>query len=302
MESSAFFTNVKTVFGRFPFIVIGVSDEDRDYLMQRVGTSLLPGGRMPANGMPEAVLSQPIADNKHVKIGDIIAGPDDENGVSGSPIPVRLVGILKGPIWIGFSSKSFCDRTFVFSPRSTVFTTKNPGDLMALNDLLMPTKHKSAGKLNTAKVQLYSYQNLIKDLQDSLSSMYLIMGVVNGMVIFVIALMSGMLSNIYFTQRLAEFAVLAAIGYQRKALILRIVGETLLLTLAGWVSGGIVTMIALSIMKSTLFEPRGLIIDPFDLFAYTYTLPIPVCLTVFAVATIAVRLIRLDPVTIIERR
>ena len=35
---------------------------------------------------------------------------------------------------------------------------------------------------------------------------------------------------------------------------------------------------------------------------YVYTLPIPFCLTLFAVATIAVRLIRLDPVTIIERR
>ena len=302
MESSAFFTSVKTVFGRFPFIVIGVSDQDRAYLMQRVGTSLLPGGRMPADGMPEAVLSEPIAENKKVKIGDIIAGPDDQGGVSGSPVPVRLVGILRGPIWIAFTSKSFCDSTFLYSPKTTVFTAKSEKDLFAMNVDLLPEANKSRGRLNSAKVQLFSYQNLVHDLRDSLSSMYLIMGVVNGMVIFVIALMSGMLANIYFTQRLPEFAVLAAIGYQRATLIWRIIGETLLLTVAGWLAGGVVTVIGLTLMKSTLFEPRGLIINPHDLFAYEYTLPIPFCLTIFAVATIAVRLVRLDPVTIIERR
>jgi ABC-type antimicrobial peptide transport system permease subunit len=302
MEASVFFTNIKTVFGRFPFVVLGVSDENRDYLMKRVGTEVLPGGRLPADGMPEAVVSEPIAENKHIKVGDIIAGPTDSGGISGSPVPVRLVGLLRGPIWIAFTSKEFCDNTFLTAPRSTVFTTKKPGDLLRLNEELMPALHKDRGRLSPMRVQLLSNQNLVRELQESLSSMYLIMGVVNGMVIFVIALMSGMLSNIYFTQRIAEFAVLAAIGYQRSALILRVVGETLLLTLAGWICGGIVTMLALNILKGALFEPRGLIINPYDLFAYEYTIPIPFFITLFAVVTIAVRLVRLDPVSIIERR
>jgi putative ABC transport system permease protein/lipoprotein-releasing system permease protein len=151
-------------------------------------------------------------------------------------------------------------------------------------------------------VQLLSFQNLVKELRDSLSSMYLIMAVVNGTVIFVIALMSGMLSNIYFTQRIAEFAVLAAIGYQRARLIARVVAETALLTLAGWLLGALVTLVVLSYFKTAVFEPRGMIIDPTDWFAYKYTIPIPFSITLFAVATIALRLMRLDPVTIIERR
>ena len=302
MESSIFFTNIKTVFGRFPFVVLGVTDDNRDYLMKRVGTSLLPGGRLPADGMPEAVLSEPLAENKHVKVGDIIAGPTDEGGISGSPVNVRLVGILKGPVWIAFTSKSFCDSTFLTTPRSTVFTTKDPAQLMALNNDLMPAIHKERGRLKPSRVQLLSNQNLVRELRDSLSSMYLIMAVVNGMVIFVIALMSGMLSNIYFTQRIAEFAVLAAVGYQRSQLIWRVVGETLLLTLAGWIVGGIITFIGLTFLKDAVFQPRGLIINPRDLFAYEYTIPIPISITVFAVVTIALRLMRLDPVTIIERR
>ncbi|MBC8102358.1 MAG: ABC transporter permease [Cytophagales bacterium] len=302
MEASIFFTNIKTVFGRFPFVVLGVTPENRDYLMKRVGTELLPGGRLPADGMPEAVLSEPLAANKKVKVGDMIAGPNDEGGISGSPVPVRLVGILKGPIWIAFTSKSFCDMTFITTPRSTVFTSKNPNDLLALNNDLLPTMDKEKGRLKSSKVQLLSRQNLIYELRDSLSSMYLIMAVVNGMVIFVIALMSGMLSNIYFTQRIAEFAVLSAIGYQRSRLLQKVISETLVMTLVGWILGGIFTFLALSFMKGNIFEPRGLIIDPMDLFAYKYTIPIPISITLFAVTTIAVRLKQLDPVSIIERR
>jgi ABC-type antimicrobial peptide transport system permease subunit len=287
--------------GRFPFVVLGVTPENREYLMGRIGTKLIEG-RMPAEGMPEAVLSEPIANNKHIKVGDIIAGPTDEGGISGSPVPVRCVGILKGPVWIAFSTKSFCDQTFLTTPRTTLFTTKRPDDLFAVNTELMPVKDKTHGKLNPAKVNLLSYQNLVAELRDSLSSMYLIMAVVNGTVIFVIALMSGMLSNIYFSQRIAEFAVLAAIGYQRARLVRRVVVETLLLNLAGWALGALVTVVFLTYFKTAVFEPRGLIIDPRDLYAYKWTLPIPFTITIFAVTTIAARLMRFDPVTIIERR
>lgn len=301
MPASIFFTNIKTVMGRFPFVVLGVEDDDRRHLLERVGTRLV-SGRMPAEGMPEAVLSEPLVQNKGLKLGDYVASPTDEGGISGSPVPVRLVGILKGPTWIAFTSKSFCDQTFLTSPRCVVFTTKNPDDLFAVNTALMPSTNKNGGKLAPAKVQLLSFQNLVKELRDSLSTMFLVMAVVNGTVIFVIALMSGMLSNIYFTQRLAEFAVLAAIGYQRATLIRRVIGETALLTLIGWIIGAIVTFVFLSYFKGAVFEPRGLIINPRDLFAYKYTIPIPFAITIFAVATIAWRLARLDPVTIIERR
>lgn len=301
MEGSIFFTNIKTVMGRFPFVVLGVSDENRAYLMERIGTSLVEG-RMPAEGMPEAVLSQPIVENKKIKIGDVIAGPTDEGGISGSPIPVRCVGILKGPVWIAFTSKSFADATFITTPKTTIFTTKNPADLFAVNDDLMPTGRKGEGKLTPSKVNLLSYQNLVEELRDSLSSMYLIMTVVNLTVIFVISLMSGMLSNIYFTQRIAEFAVLAAIGYQRSKLFGRIFAETMLLTALGWVLGAVVTLVFLSYFKTAVFQPRGLFIDPADPFGYKFTLPIPFAITAFAVGTIAFRLARLDPVTIIERR
>ncbi len=301
MEASLFFTNIKTVIGSLPFVILGLDPDNRAYILERIGTHIVQG-RMPAEGMPEAALSEPLAKNKHIKVGDIVAGPTDEGGISGSPIAVRCVGILKGPVWIAVSTKSFCDSVFLAAPRSTIYTAKSPSDLLAVNNDMMPERNKSGGKLSPSKCQVLSRQNLIAQVRDSLSTLFLIMGVVNSTVIFVIALMSGMLSNIYFTQRIGEFAVLAAIGYQRLQLIGRILAETLLLNAVGWAIGAVVTYIFLSTFRESLFEPRGLFIDPLDRFAYVYTIPIPLVITAFAVVTIGLRLMRFDPVTIIERR
>ena len=84
-----------------------------------MSVSMMPG-RTSYTGMPEAALSEPLAKNKHLKIGDVIAGPTDEGGIAGAPVPVRCVGILSGPVWIAVTTKTFCDMTFLAAPRSTV--------------------------------------------------------------------------------------------------------------------------------------------------------------------------------------
>jgi hypothetical protein len=294
MDSGAFFMNINTVFGRVPFICFALTDPQRDYLMHRAGDRLT-SGRLPVAGRPEAILSEGLVRNKKLKLGDIVAGPTDEGGIAGCPIPVKLVGIMSGPSWIAFTSRSFADAALPAMPTFLLVTTKSPGDLAAVSKSL-------DNNLDHAKVQVLSNHNLVQQLRDSLASMYLIMSLVNAMVILVVAIMSGMLSNIYFTQRLSEFAVLAAIGLRRSVLIWHAVSETAILTAIGWVLGIIVTWSSLSYMRGTVFEPRGMLIDPHDIVALLYTVPIPLIITLFAVATIAYRMSRLDPVAIIERR
>ncbi len=295
IETSGFFFNINTVFGPFPFVCFGVKDGDRDYLMKRAGDTLVPGGRMPAPGKAEAVISEGLAHNKKVKIGDVIASPLDTGTLVAAPAEVHLVGILKGPTWMAFTSRQFTDEKLAAVPRSLLVTTKNPADQGHVADTLFDT-------LDKFQVQVLSFNNLVKTLRKSLASMYLIMHLVNGTVIFVVALMAGMLSNIYFTQRISEFAVLAAIGLRRSTLVWHAVSETTILTTIGWGFGVLINWGVLTLMKGSVFEPRGMLIDPGDPASYLNTLPIPVFITLFAIATISIRLSRLDPVTIIERR
>ncbi len=294
IDTSGFFFSVNTVFGPFPFICLGVTPNDRDYLLQRAGDRLV-SGRMPAPGQPEAVVSEGLVRNKKLHIGDMIARPTDTGTIATVPVPVKLVGILKGPTWIAFTSQEFVDAALPLFPHSILVTSKTPSGQVALGDIL----YKSLDKI---RVQVFAFNSLVKTLRDSLASMYLIMHLVNGMVIFVVALMAGMLSNIYFTQRITEFATLAAIGLRRSTLLWHAVSETAILTTLGWAVGVLVNWSILSVMRGRVFEPRGMLINPSDPYSYLNTLPIPVIITLFAVATISYRLSHLDPVSIIERR
>ena len=294
IETSGFFFNVNTVFGEVPFVCFGLNADDRDYLMKRAHVSLAEG-QMPKPGLPEAVISEGLARNKNLHVGDILAKPSDSGTMVASPVPVKLVGILKGDTWIAFTSKEFADVALPLVPHSLLFTTKDPAQQIKFSDALYKA-------LPADQVTVFAYDNLVKLLRDQLAKMYFIMALVNGTVIFVVALMAGMLSNIYFTQRISEFAVLAAIGLRRSTLVWHAVSETAILTSLGWVIGIMVDWGALSFMRGTVFEPRGMLINPRDPMATVNTLPIPIFITLFAIATISYRLAKLDPVTIIERR
>lgn len=294
METSGFFFNVNTVFGDVPFICFAMSEGDRDYLMRRAHVSLAQG-HMPTPGLPEAVISEGLVRNKSLKIGDILASPEDTGSMITTRVPVKLVGILKGPTWIAFTSQEFVEGTLPLVPHSLLVTTQDPAQQMAFSDALYAS-------LNKADVTVFAYNNLVKMLRTQLAKMYFIMALVNGMVIFVVALMAGMLSNIYFTQRISEFATLAAIGLRRSTLLWHAVSETAILTSIGWVLGVAITWGLMGVMQGRVFEPRGMLINPHDVYATLNTLPIPVIITLFAVATISYRLSHLDPVSIIERR
>jgi predicted lysophospholipase L1 biosynthesis ABC-type transport system permease subunit len=294
IETSGFFFNVNTVFGKAPFICFGVAEEDRVLLMKRSG-DYLAEGRMPTPGEPEAVVSEGLVRNRRLKLGDVVASPEDTGSLGSVPMPVKLVGILKGPTWLAFTSKEFSDAALPLYPHSLLVTTKPGVDQVAYGNRLYK-------KLDRVKVRVFSFQELVKELRESLESIYLIMAMVNGTVIFVVALMSGMLSNIYFTQRIHEFAILAAIGLRRTTLVLHAVSETAILSSVAWIGGILVTWAAMNLMRGRIFEPRGMLINPMDLFAYSYTIPIPLFITLFAIGTVGFRLAQLDPVTIIERR
>lgn len=294
IESSGFFMNLNTVFGGTPFIAFAIPVEDRDYLLRKSG-DWLAQGRLPIPGEAEAVLSDGLVRNKKLKIGDIVAGPDDQGGIAGCPVPVKLVGILHGPTWIAFTSPEFANKAMPLFTKHLVVTAKDTRQLPAIS-------RKIIKDVDRSRAEVLSYSSLVGQLRKSLASMYLIMSLVNAMVILVVALMSGMLSNIYFTQRITEFAILCAIGMRRSILLVHAVSETAVVTAIGWAAGVIVTWTMMAYMRGSVFEPRGMLINPRDPLAVLYTVPIPIIITAFALATIAYRLSRLDPVSIIERR
>ncbi len=285
-------TVVKTIFGKMPFVVFGLPPEARDVALKRCHL-IMRSGRLPAEDQPEVALSAEIARNRHLHLGSVVLEPNSED--SYAIVPMKLVGTFEGPVWLALSSESFIRNHFPVNPLGCVVMAQTPDGQGALDRALDRVVDK-------AHARVWTYRSLVRETRDALASLYLIMSVVIGIIVFAIAFLTGMLTNIYFTQRLPEFAILSAIGYLRRTLLGRVLAETALLCGIGWAMGSLLTLAVLFCIKALVMTPRGMLLDPVDLAAYRYTLPLPITIALFAWAAIGHRLLRLDPVSIIERR
>lgn len=285
---------VKTIFGKMPFPIFGLDAPGRKLALERMGLKVTQG-RLPAEGQPEAAISDEVAKNMDLKVGDVLLKPNTEDGYA--PVEVRLVGLLHGAVWLGLTSKSFVD---INSPETFVGAlvfAKVPGraNQNRLDDAIQQV-------IDPKEVREWRFSGLVRETKSALANLYLIMDIVTALMVFAIAFVCGLLSNIFFTQRLPEVATLSAIGYPRRFLLARALSETALLCVLGWLSGWVVTVGLLWCVRTLTLAPRGLLLNIMDFNALRFTLPLPVAIILFALITIGLRLSTLDPVSIIERR
>jgi hypothetical protein len=289
---SVCFTNIHTIFGKFPFVLFGLTQDEMPKML-RLTRMRLVAGRLPGEGEAACAVSVGIARNRNLKLGDIVSAPDIED--SFSPVPIKLVGLLDGENWFAVVPKEFVQKHFFPPMEELVVAAPSPE--------LQPELDKRMDKtLDKRQVRLFTYGQLVRELRSSLRNLYLIMNIVIAIVVLVIAIMMGMLSNIFFTQRLPEFALLAAMGYTRMMLLGRVLRETVLMVVFGWVLGVLLSMGILWALYLWVFEPRGLLLNPMDWMAYRYTIPVPVAVLAFAALSVGPRLLALDPVLVIERK
>jgi ABC-type lipoprotein release transport system permease subunit len=291
-ETVVCFMNAETIVGKMPFVIFGLPPDKMERLVARCGLKL-GEGRYPAPGAPEVALSEPLMRNKKLRLGDVVLSPFVPDQYA--PVPVRVVGVLKGDTWLAVTSEQFT-RTHFFPPlRNLLVLAQDVRQQPKLDRWLRET-------LRGKQARVWTYAELQQETHRAFKNLYFITGVVVVLVSLMLATMTGLLANIYFQQRLVEFGLLQAIGYTRRSLLLRVSWETILVVLLGWGLGVLIALGTLSWTKWAIMEPRGLYLEPLDPIAYRYTLPVPVMVLLFALGTIGWRLRTFDPVAIVERR
>lgn len=291
-ETHSYSVQVKTIFGKMTFPLFGLEADPRQRLMKLTGNRII-AGRMIEEGKPEALLSADVVRNLGLKLGDIVSKPDSEDNYA--PQPIKIVGILEGDVWLGLISKKFVDDNSPLIWTGYMVFAKPGFPQSQLDQALI-------AKIDKSKARVWTFSNLVKEAQTSLTNLYLILNLVVCIIMIAIAFVCSLLSNIYFTQRLPEIATLAAIGYSRQQLLSRAVGETFYICLMGWLVGMGGSLVALKVIYFLLFAPKGLLLNLVDTNALLLTFPLPLAITFVAWATITLRLRRIDPVSIIERR
>lgn len=285
-------TEVQALVGKWQFAVIAFDRPDLEYVLKRMGTTQLEG-RLPEPGKPEAVISEPVSRNLKLKLGGTLLSPDNQDAYS--PQKVKVVGIARTTNWFMFADRDYYN-TYHFPPIDFILVTaKDPARQPEMDRWAL---HRFRGD----RTQIISYLEIERQANEMFKTLYKILDVVIGILVVVITLMMGMLINIYLGQRTQEFALLQALGYNTKSLVVRVVKETALVVVGGWTSGVLASMAMLNLVNQWLMYPNAYALDITDKTALTYTIPVPIAIFSAALLTLWTRFRKFDPVGVVERR
>lgn len=283
---------VRSIVGKWPFVVLGMHRSDMEYFLRRLRVSSITG-RLPEKGKPEAIISDPVARNLGLKLGSTLLSPEVQEAYS--PKHVKVVGIAHTSEWLMFNDFDYQAQNH-FPPLDNV--------LVFASTLQDQDKidHWAVKEFKGERAQVFVYYLLEKQTEDMFSILYKILDVVIGTLALVITFMMGMLMNIYQSQRLVEFGLLQAIGYTKKQILRRVFAETALVLSFGWALGVVTATALLHIVKAILMDPHAFALETTDWVAFRYTIPVPIAIALVATFTVVARFRKFDPVGVVERR
>jgi len=284
---------LKTLVGSFGYPLRGVTQEDMAYLMQRAELRLLDG-HLPTPGTNEVALHEWLLRSNGWRIGSKFGiAVDDDDWMPGQFV---IVGVLAGDAPMGFASYEYLsnDDLYKFAPKlwERSLVVSKPGSLAAMNVYLRSVEG----------LKVYDESKAIGDVDAAFDRLVRISDFISFTLVLVVALVVGLLNNLFFSQRVDEFAVLLALGWSRRQLLWKVVGEANVIALGGWLLGVGVGLTVTWVFGSKVLAPRGIDIPLTQFLPLAASVALPLIAMFFSGTTVYRRLGRLDPVGIIERR
>jgi ABC-type lipoprotein release transport system permease subunit len=282
----------------------GVYAEDMAYLVELYDLNLKEG-HLPRPGTNEMVISEILAMNRDLEVGDVIGDPDRPAYAGAPSLQVEFVisGIFARPELpedengLGFISLEFLeeDEPFPLPDVLPLIVVPKEGQNVALAAWLEV-------ELIGVDAHVLTYRSEVSRIRQKAQQDMLSIALLEGVIAIVAAGGLAVLNYIFIAQRQSEFGVLYALGHGRRQLVRRLLGETSFTIVVAWGLSALVALIAMLALRYGLYEPRGLTFDLFNLTPWLYTLPIPLIVLAITAGSTARTLSKLDPITIIERR
>ncbi len=293
LDSRNCFIRVKTVIGFVPYHLRAATPEETRFLMERCGARLKEGA-LPRPGTNEVALHEYLMKANGWSLGREFGIDVDEN--DWMPGRFRITGILEGPAPLGVCSFEYLNNPLVYAYSAKLWerlwVVARPGRLAEMNAFLRTLDD----------VKAWDKARSVEEVSQGFDRILLVLNFISGILILVVSLVVGLIHNIFFAQRMDEFAVLLAIGHTKRRLFRKVALETGGIMAFSWGAGVALAFAVLGAFRAAVLEPRGVPLPLAQAAPVAASLALPVVAMVFAIATVRGRLRRLDPVSIIERR
>jgi ABC-type lipoprotein release transport system permease subunit len=242
------------------------------------------------------LLSEQIAANLGLQVGDVIHNSANSELYINIPVPLQVVGILESDVRLSIASYEYFDNYELLRRRAalTFLVVAQPGREAAVDGFLR-------NEIESARTPVRTYQELKQDMASEYQATYSLLVPVILLVMAAITLAIGIVNRIAFSRRVSEFGILHAVGHGKKWLARRLTLETGALACAGWALGVGISWLALYALELGLFAPRGHELDVVTLRPALFVVPVPLAVIGFTLFSSGRIFARLDSVSVVER-
>jgi len=286
----------------WPISIYGLSQDDMQALMPLYELQLKEG-RLPQPRTSEIAISEAVAQNRRLHVGDMIGQPVNEQDGA-----IRTEMVISGILsylshaqgeddpWLGFAWYEYLTSHELYAQHPVhLLVVPHEGQKAEMDAWLRQDLHSDLVEVRTF--------DWLRRMFPLLGLLLLgVFGVVESLIAVVAAVAMAVLSYVFFVQRRDEFGILHAIGRSQPWLVMRTVGETVSVVTLAWLIGAAMCGAGLAYMQTALYAPRGLALDFLNPTPWLFTLPMPLAVVVVSGGLVARMLSRLDPVSVIERR
>ncbi len=280
-------------FGSIYSYVAFLQDSDYVPFMQEMDWELLEG-KLPEPNSNEIVLTQNLASNRRVEIGDEIGSSVGSDYLSGR---YKVVGILSNGETIGAIANL---DTVVGEESNSWSYFVHPKD--GYQGQLENQFASIAGDFKD-QVKISTFEVDKKFFGDEFAMIDTIVTLINSILIVTVSLSLAFLNIILLLQRQQEIGILLALGYTRTRITIKIILENLLmLSLFTAIGFGAVSTIS-SLVNIYLFAPLAISqVTPFTSQVFWFAIPMPIVTFISYTLLTIFQMKNLDPIFIIENR
>lgn|GEM_PF-1350554 len=278
-----------------PLLLLDVKEHAA--LLERVGCRLVEG-RMPEPGSAGAVVHEAVLKARGWALGTLFG--EEVDRLDGTPGRFEVVGVLAGRARLALGDLSRASQPDSIYARQLPFEViyAKPGRKEASDAYLEAAKLPSGG----AAFRVVNDDLVRARIERAIVNLPLVLTFITAAVAIVVALVTALLNILLFHARLDELALLLAVGHPRRRLVRKLAAESALVALLGWAAGLALGLVVVSIYRALVLEPRGILMHLLDARPLLFSLAVPVLSTLVGSTALRLKLARMDPVAVIQRR
>jgi hypothetical protein len=297
VEAKMFWLKMPMIVGQGFAPLLAVPEAQRDDFLARVGLRLA-AGRLPAPGTDEAALHGSLMTARGLRLGDAFGRLEDPSDAT--PGRFEVVGRLEGEARLGIVDHAHASRATSVLARTPPFQMvyARAGRQAQSDRFLADIVDEEQRPL----LHVVDAAFLEERIDESLANLPVVLGFITVSVALIVALVTALLAVVAFQARVDEFGLWLAVGHRTRTLVGKLARETALIALVGWAVGLGVGLLAVTLYRDLVLEPKGILMQVPDPRPIVLSIVVPTLSTLVAAAVLARRLAGMDPVQVIQRR